>query len=112
LKNWLKKVGHIESVYDLLYNMVPMNSTNRDLQRNKLLDLVSQYQKNNGDAINACDEVLNNIKLQLSGKKTVGQVALINLKNKSYAADMEDLKSNHNPIRLVVVFFKTKKDII
>jgi len=109
LKKWVKKVPKMDykddTLYDLLYDMVQMNSTNRGLQRNRLLDLVSQYQQKHND-----DEVLNDIKTQLSGKKTVGQVALKNVKSRPYS-DMEDLKSNHNPIRFVVIFFKMNKNI-
>jgi len=103
LKKWVKKVTKMDykddTLYDLLYDMVQMNSTDRGLQRNRLLDLVSQYQQKHND-----DVFLNDIKVQLSGRNTVGQVALLN--GSKTDSDMDDLKSNHNPIRLVVILLK------
>jgi len=96
LMKWVFTLGNTE-VSKFLIKMIQMKLKERNSNKNKLLDLV--YAQN---LTSENEEVINEIKLKLSGNKTVGQVALLDLKSWSgHEHDTEDLKSNHNPIRFV-----------
>jgi len=94
LMKWVYALGKTK-VSDFFFKMIQMKLEERNSNKNKLLDLV--YAQN---LTSENEKVINEIKLKLSGNKTVGQVALLDLNSRSDTYT-EDLKSNHNPIRYV-----------